>query len=75
MGAFSLLIALRVETPIRRHLRILNLLGVRKGLIALTKISLADDDLREIVSLEIKDHLKAHFLRVHQLFQSTASQE
>ena len=44
------------------HLRILNLLGVRKGLIALTKISLADDDLREIVSLEIKDHLKGTFL-------------
>ena len=44
------------------HLRILNLLGVRKGLIALTKISLADDDLLEIVSLEIKDHLKGTFL-------------
>ena len=44
------------------HLRILNLLGVRKGLIALTKVSLADDDLREIVSLEIKDHLKGTFL-------------
>ena len=44
------------------HLRILNLLGVKKGLIALTKISLADDDLREIVSLEIKDHLKGTFL-------------
>tara|TARA_B100001778_G_scaffold119084_2_gene97815 strand:+ start:669 stop:2393 length:1725 start_codon:yes stop_codon:yes gene_type:complete len=44
------------------HLRILNLLGVRKGLIALTKISLVDDDLREIVSLEIKDHLKGTFL-------------
>ena len=40
----------------------MNLLGVRKGLIALTKISLADDDLREIVSLEIKDHLKGTFL-------------
>ena len=44
------------------HLRILNLLGVKKGLFALTKISLADDDLREIVSLEIKDHLKGTFL-------------
>ena len=44
------------------HLRILNLLGVKKGLIALTKISLADDDLLEIVSLEIKDHLKGTFL-------------
>ena len=44
------------------HLRILNLLGVRSGLIALTKISSADDELLEIVALEIKDHLKGTFL-------------
>ena len=44
------------------HLRILNLLGVERGLIALTKISLVDDDFREIVELEIKDHLKGTFL-------------
>ena len=44
------------------HLRILNLLGVERGLIALTKISLVDDDFREIVELEIKDHLKDTFL-------------
>ncbi len=44
------------------HLRILNLLGVERGLIALTKISLVDDDFREVVELEIKDHLKDTFL-------------
>ena len=44
------------------HLRILNLLGVERGLIALTKISLVDDDFREVVELEIKDHLKGTFL-------------
>mgnify|MGYP001192426137 FL=1 len=44
------------------HLHILNLLGVRRGLIALTKISLVDDDLREIVTLEIKDRLEGTFL-------------
>ena len=44
------------------HLRILNLLGVERGLIALTKVSLVDDDFREVVELEIKDHLKGTFL-------------
>ena len=44
------------------HLRILNLLGVERGLIALTKVSLVDDDFREVVELEIKDHLKDTFL-------------
>ena len=51
-----------METTIEEHLRILNLLGVERGLIALTKISLVDDDFREIVELEIKDHLKGTFL-------------
>ena len=44
------------------HLRILNLLGVKRGLVALTKISLADDDLREIAVLEINDRLEGTFL-------------
>ena len=35
---------------------------MERGLIALTKISLVDDDFREIVELEIKDHLKGTFL-------------
>ena len=52
---------LRGETPIRRAFRILNLLGVER-LNCPHQDSLADDDLREIVSLEIKDHLKGTFL-------------
>ena len=44
------------------HLRILNLLGMKRGIIALTKMSLADDDLREIVTLEIKDNVESTFL-------------
>ena len=40
----------------------MNLLGVKRGLVALTKISLADDDLREIAVLEINDRLEGTFL-------------
>jgi selenocysteine-specific elongation factor len=44
------------------HLRILDLLGVKQGIIALTKIDLADQDLREIAALEISEHLEGSFL-------------
>ncbi len=44
------------------HLRILDLLGVKQGIIALTKINLADEDLREIAAIEIIDHLEGTFL-------------
>src|SRR5204862_4894549 len=37
------------------HLRILELLGVRSGLIALTKIGLVDEEHRELVALDLAD--------------------
>ncbi len=44
------------------HLRILELLGIRHGLIALTKVGQADDDLRELARLEIVDSVAGTFL-------------
>lgn len=45
------------------HLRILDLLGVRHGLVVLTKVALVDDELRDLAHLEIEDRLAGTFLR------------
>ena len=44
------------------HLRILELLGLRHGLIALTKVGQADEDLIELARLEIDDRVSGTFL-------------
>lgn len=44
------------------HLRILSLLGIEHGLIALTKVGQADDELRELAALEITDRVAGTFL-------------
>jgi selenocysteine-specific elongation factor len=44
------------------HLRILSLLGIEHGLIALTKIGLADEELRELAAMEIADRVAGTFL-------------
>jgi selenocysteine-specific elongation factor len=44
------------------HLRILSLLGIRHGLVALTKVGLADEELRELAALEIADRVAGTFL-------------
>jgi selenocysteine-specific elongation factor len=46
----------------REHLEILRLLGLRHGLIALTKADLVDDTTREVVELEIRELVKGSFL-------------
>ena len=46
----------------REHIHICNLLGVRHGFVALTKIDLADRDVRDVVELELQDFLKGSFL-------------
>ncbi len=46
----------------REHLEILKLLGVRRGLVALTKADLVDETTREVVSLEIRELLRGSFL-------------
>jgi selenocysteine-specific elongation factor len=44
------------------HLRILSLLGIEHGMIALTKTGLADEELRELAALEITDQVAGTFL-------------
>lgn len=44
------------------HLRILELLGVRHGVIALSKVALADEELRELARLDIVEHTAGTFL-------------
>jgi selenocysteine-specific elongation factor len=44
------------------HLRILELLGLRHGVIALTKRDLVDDEWLEIATLEVADHVTGTFL-------------
>jgi selenocysteine-specific elongation factor len=44
------------------HLRILDLLGIGGGMVALTKVGLVDRDTRELVALDIQDHVTGTFL-------------
>jgi selenocysteine-specific elongation factor len=46
----------------REHLDILKLLGLRHGLIALTKCDLVDDTTREVAELEVRELVKGSFL-------------
>lgn len=44
------------------HLRILELVGVRRGIVALTKVDAADAETVEIARLDVDDHLSGTFL-------------
>src|SRR4051794_8739910 len=44
------------------HLRILELLGLRHGVVALTKVGLADDDLVDLARLDVAEHVAGTFL-------------
>ena len=44
------------------HLRILDLLGVENGVIALTKVGLADDELVELAMLDVEERVTGTFL-------------
>jgi selenocysteine-specific elongation factor len=44
------------------HLRILDVLGIHHGLVALTKVDLVDDDTRQLQELDIRDRLAGTFL-------------
>ncbi len=44
------------------HLRILELVGVRHGLVAMTKADLVDDEWRELQEMDVRDHLAGTFL-------------
>ncbi|HVK07274.1 MAG TPA: selenocysteine-specific translation elongation factor, partial [Gemmataceae bacterium] len=46
----------------REHLEILRLLGLKHGVIALTKADLVDDTVREVVTLDVRELVKDSFL-------------
>jgi len=56
----------------REHLEILRLLGLRQGLIALTKSDLVDDTTREVVTMDIRDLVKGTFLEQAPLIATSA---
>jgi len=54
------------------HLRILELLGVGHGLVALTKVGLVDDEWRELARLELAEHVAGTFLEGAQVVEVDA---
>src|SRR2546423_7760983 len=55
----------------REHLEILRLLGLRHGLIALTKCDLVDETTREVAGLEVRELVKGTFLEDAPLVQTS----
>jgi selenocysteine-specific elongation factor len=56
----------------REHLEILRLLGLRHGVIALTKCDLVDETTREVVELEIRDLVQGSFLETAPILRTSA---
>jgi selenocysteine-specific elongation factor len=56
----------------REHLEILRLLGLRHGLVALTKCDLVDDTTREVVEMEIRELVQGSFLENAPLVPTSA---
>jgi len=44
------------------HLRILSLLGISKGVVALTKVDQVDEELAELAQMDIEEHVEGTFL-------------
>jgi len=51
-----------VQPQTREHLEICRLLGIERGVVALTKSDLVDADLLEVVALEVRELLEGTFL-------------
>jgi selenocysteine-specific elongation factor len=56
----------------REHLEILRLLGLRHGVIALTKCDLVDETTREVVELEVRDLVQGTFLEDAPIISTSA---
>jgi selenocysteine-specific elongation factor len=56
----------------REHLEILRLLGLRHGVIALTKCDLVDDTTREVAELEIRELVQGTFLAEAPIIRTSA---
>src|SRR5262249_5535169 len=56
----------------REHLEILRLLGLRHGVIALTKCDLVDETSLEVVELEIRELVRGSFLEIAPIVRTSA---
>src|SRR5688500_17317310 len=56
----------------REHLEILKLLGLRRGVIALTKSDLVDETTLEVVEMEVRDLVQGSFLESAPLIRTSA---
>src|ERR671938_460528 len=56
----------------REHLEILRLLGLRHGVIALTKCDLVDETTREVAELEVRELVQGTFLEDAPLIPTSA---
>jgi selenocysteine-specific elongation factor len=56
----------------REHLEILRLLGLRHGLVALTKCDTVDQTTREVVELEVRDLVQGSFLEHAPILRTSA---
>jgi len=52
-----------IKPQTREHFDICRLLGVERGLVAVTKADLADADMLELVTLEVREFVKGSFLQ------------
>src|SRR5205085_563037 len=57
----------------REHLEILKLLGLRQGVIALTKCDLVDETSREVAELEIRELVRGSFLENSPIVRTSAN--
>src|SRR5205823_12520898 len=57
----------------REHLEILKLLGLRQGVIALTKCDLVDETSREVAELEIRELVQGSFLENAPIVRTSAN--
>jgi selenocysteine-specific elongation factor len=51
-----------IKPQTREHLAICSLLGMRNGLVVLSKADLVDPDLRQVVGLEVREFVRGSFL-------------
>jgi selenocysteine-specific elongation factor len=56
----------------REHLEILRLLGLRHGVVTLTKSDLADEETREVVEMEIRELVQGSFLEGAPIIRTSA---
>src|SRR5262245_44251729 len=57
----------------REHLEILRLLGLKHGIVALTKADLVDETTREVVAMEIRDLVQGSFLEDAPIIPTSAT--